>query len=150
MAIKKPAATASNKTSSTPTEYVDNGGRATIIYGAVGDSKVVAKGFLNLAYDSHALHITLFAPKEGASEKVIASGFVKEYGLAPKDTEFENPVLYYITLLEGKDDSVYALMNENGAERSDPPVKLSLYTEDRVETGDITILTGKVLVPSDF
>jgi hypothetical protein len=137
----------SSSSSKSKAEYT-SGGRAYIVYAPIEGRKVVARGFMQVEAASPTLQVTLFEPKEGASEKVIASGFAKKYGLPPQDAEedFDNPVVLYITLLQGQDDSVYALANYEGS-RDAPPIKLSLYVEEEIDTGDVTIMSGKVMVP---
>jgi hypothetical protein len=147
MPLKKSSSSSSSKTK---TEYTSLGGRAYIVYAPIEGKKIVARGFMQVEAASPTLQVTLFTPKEGASEKVIASGFAKKYGLPPQDKEeeFDNPVVLYITLLQGQDDSVYALANYEGSDRDAPPIKLSLYVEEEIDTGDVTIMSGKVMVPS--
>jgi hypothetical protein len=146
MPLKK--SSSSSSSSKSKAEYTSLGGRAYIVYAPIEGRKVVARGFMQVEAASPTLQVTLFEPKEGASEKVIASGFAKKYGLPPQDAEedFDNPVVLYITLLQGQDDSVYALANYEGS-RDAPPIKLSLYVEEEIDTGDVTIMSGKVMVP---
>lgn len=96
-------------------------GRCTICYTPRGGNKPMFEGFLTVG-DGENYVVTLFPPKEGS--KCVASGYAKDGGAAVK---------FWISLLRGKEDSLYCLVNINGADKDAPPLKISLYQDDECE-----------------
>lgn len=104
-------------------------GRVTLFATPRGDNKPTFEGFIildDVDIFGGALIVTLFEPKEGS--KCVASGSAKI-----QDENGEAQVVLWVSMLEGKDDSLYALMNVNGADKKAEPWKLSLYQDENCE-----------------
>ena len=145
MVFKKKTAAAQAPTEAVRPDYVKVG-RCAITYLPTDSVKPIFRGYMYMEEQDEdgdtiatTYFITAFKTNKAGS-KAIASGTVK------LSEDKDCPVSFYISIMEGKDDSLYALMNPPKEEQDgEPPIKLALF-----DTDHDYYFTGLVSVPVPF